>query len=495
MYSANSQFVGGQSIPTFDYDLGLYVGKSFITNICEYLDDNEVPQEDINTIKVRLKDYHKNHNTIMEKENLTDIEHIILDVIGDTFVTPMQCINKAIKKTDRDTYQAMEALVHNLNTMNCMHRDQKVCVYKPVTCITGFNKLSSVEKQALGNLLHRLYEQDNLTMLDICEKLGIGRRFLSDLFDYFGIHKRTKKENSSAVSNRLLRTIGVSNAMKLPENIEKVRNTQYVQNDGKYAFNTEKQLQTNLERHGSSNPMTGIHKQEYVNKCKNTNLERWGTECSLQNPEVLEKSKQTCLKKYGDVYVVGANSSIRDSICYNDLRNPETQAKAKEAQNLKYDGHWGFGDSETSEKIKQTCLEKYGYENPALPMMHGNAKSEDVVYDFLKKQLPDVEIERRVRSLIPSNKKLEVDIYIPEYKFAIEINGSYSHNKDLFLDDMINETCVSKEMKKCKLLKEQGIKLIHIWEDDLREKPSLKLNRILYRLFKWIYIDMNEEDN
>ena len=109
---------GGQSIPTFDYDLGLYVGKSFITNICEYLDDNEVPQEDINTIKVRLKDYHKNHNTIMEKENLTDIEHIILDVIGDTFVTPMQCINKAIKKTDRDTYQAMEALVHNLNTMN-----------------------------------------------------------------------------------------------------------------------------------------------------------------------------------------------------------------------------------------------------------------------------------------------------------------------------------------------------------------------------------------
>lgn len=109
---------GGQSIPTFDYDLGLYVGKSFITNICEYLDDNEVPPEDIDIIKTKLKDYHEEHQTLMEENNLVDIEHILSDIIGDTYVTPTQCVNKAVKKTDRDTYQAMEALVHNLNTMN-----------------------------------------------------------------------------------------------------------------------------------------------------------------------------------------------------------------------------------------------------------------------------------------------------------------------------------------------------------------------------------------
>ncbi len=118
MYSANSQFVGGQSIPTFDYGLAPYVSKSFINNILKYLDMNEVITEDIQTIKKKLLEYTKNHHSIMCEDNLKDIESIIYDVIKDDYVIPGMCIRSAIKYTDKDTYQAMEALIHNLNTMN-----------------------------------------------------------------------------------------------------------------------------------------------------------------------------------------------------------------------------------------------------------------------------------------------------------------------------------------------------------------------------------------
>lgn len=493
MYSANSQFVGGQSIPTFDYGLAPYVSKSFINNILKYLDMNEVLTEDIQVIKKKLLDYTKNHHSIMGKDNLKDIESIIYDVIKDDYVIPGMCIRSAIKYTDKDTYQAMEALIHNLNTMNCMHESQEVCVYKPVTGFREFYKLSNIEQQALYNLLKKLYEQDNLTMLDIAERLGMKRTFVSELFDRLGIAKRTKKENSEAVASRLVRTIGVSNAMKLPEVKEKVRNTQYERNGGKYAFNTDKQRQTCIERYGSANPMSGSNKDVIVNKIRQTNMERYGVPCSLQNEEVKNKAQQTCLKLYGDIYVMGRNSTIRQGMEPFGLSTPEGNKKAKDAQRAKYNGHWGFGNPDTAAKIKATCKERYGYENPALPCMHGKSKSEDIVVNFLKEQLPDVEILTNKRSLIPNNKRLEVDIYIPQYKFAIEINGDYSHDKDKYLDDVLNDTCYTKEMKKCELLHEQGIKLIHVWEDDLFENTALKLNRILYKLFKWICIDSEED--
>ena len=118
MYSAITQIVGGQSIPTFDYSLAPYVAKSFIKNILKYLDMNEVDTEDIQAIEKQLDSYYKEHKTLMSEKALKDVEDIIYQYIQTDFVVPGMCVNKAVTYTDRDTYQAMEALVHNLNTMN-----------------------------------------------------------------------------------------------------------------------------------------------------------------------------------------------------------------------------------------------------------------------------------------------------------------------------------------------------------------------------------------
>lgn len=118
MYSASSQFVGGQSIPTFDYGLAPYVTKSFISNVCKYLDMNEVMSEDIVRIKEQLFHYVNTHKSIMSEEGINYVRKVLYDTIGTYYAIPDMCINKAIQYTDKDTYQAMEAVVHNLNTMN-----------------------------------------------------------------------------------------------------------------------------------------------------------------------------------------------------------------------------------------------------------------------------------------------------------------------------------------------------------------------------------------
>ena len=128
MYSANSQFVGGQSIPKFDYDLAPYVKKTYIAEIRDYLDSNEIDEDTVKSIYKELKSYNAEKDSIMTDEAESDIKEIIKsNLVTSSFgiqntdedideITD-KCINKAHKRTDRATYQAMEALIHNLNTM------------------------------------------------------------------------------------------------------------------------------------------------------------------------------------------------------------------------------------------------------------------------------------------------------------------------------------------------------------------------------------------
>jgi hypothetical protein len=58
----------------------------------------------------------------------------------------------------------------------------------------------------------------------------------------------------------------------------------------------EKCKQTNLERYGTENPSQS---EKIKEKIKKTNIQRYGTVCSLHSEEVKEKVKQTNLERYG----------------------------------------------------------------------------------------------------------------------------------------------------------------------------------------------------
>lgn len=119
LQSNQNEMMGGQSIPMFEYDLAPYVAKSFIKNTLELM-DYEVPIENSEELKQLLWALYKAKGTILPYAfRVNDIK----DWLG-TALTPSigsnkldKILRKAYELTEKQTYQAMEAVIHNLNTM------------------------------------------------------------------------------------------------------------------------------------------------------------------------------------------------------------------------------------------------------------------------------------------------------------------------------------------------------------------------------------------
>lgn len=88
------------------------------------------------------------------------------------------------------------------------------------------------------------------------------------------------------------------------------------------------------------------------------------------------------------------------------------------------------------------------------------------IEEILKEQ--NIFYHKNTRSVI---KPLELDFYLPEHKLAFEINGNYWHSE--------LKKNKNYHLHKTKLCDEQGIKLIHIFEDEVRLKYDIVKSRIL----------------
>ncbi|HOV40462.1 MAG TPA: anaerobic ribonucleoside-triphosphate reductase, partial [Oscillospiraceae bacterium] len=109
---------GGQSIPNFDYGLALGVAKSFvgeIARIIDILDENAKVSE----IKDTLRAYLKENGHILDEKGIEFTRKTLREKLPELNEKEIEkIINKATEATDKATYQAMEALIHNLNTMH-----------------------------------------------------------------------------------------------------------------------------------------------------------------------------------------------------------------------------------------------------------------------------------------------------------------------------------------------------------------------------------------
>lgn len=107
---------GGQSIPMFDFYMAPYVKKSYIKNIASIVEIEE-NEEYANTVKEKLTSINKDNDSLLNKDRSVIVT--IHSVCKDKDLSTIEkWIKLAKKRTDKDTYQAMEGLVHNLNTLN-----------------------------------------------------------------------------------------------------------------------------------------------------------------------------------------------------------------------------------------------------------------------------------------------------------------------------------------------------------------------------------------
>lgn len=105
-----------------------------------------------------------------------------------------------------------------------------------------------------------------------------------------------------------------------------------------------------------------------------------------------------------------------------------------------------------------------------------SSKEETQVFDFVKSIVKkDVEVINGDYSTIfkpNTNIALQLDIYIPQFKVAIEYNGEYYHDRKLYENDLKNNTYNSRERLKTQLCKEKGIELLHIWSSDWKNENN-----------------------
>ena len=119
---------GGQSIPSFDYGMAPGVAKTYsklykqnMIKALELLTDNTEISEIATDVFKKIYDEHNLVQSLEHNKKYTDLEQKYLSAfIDENIISKAQefARNKAEKETDRNTYQAMEAFVHNLNTMH-----------------------------------------------------------------------------------------------------------------------------------------------------------------------------------------------------------------------------------------------------------------------------------------------------------------------------------------------------------------------------------------
>lgn len=255
--------------------------------------------------------------------------------------------------------------------------------------------------------------------------------------------------------------------------------------------------------------------QEIKDKIKQTNLEKWGVDHHLKIDFILNKQIETCIEKYGSAHYSETEecklkikqTSQKKWGVDNYSQTDEYKQRVSDTNLLLWGGHpskteeFKSKSKDTKERntFKKYCRlieEKYNvisYKNEIFEIIHKECKNKiqinkgllisrlnlsktlcticnpvGVYYSEFEAEVShfldelDIEHEKKNKTIL---KGKEIDIYIPQFKIAIECNGIYWHS-ELFKDRKyhINKTLSCRE---------EGIFLLHIWEDDWEDKKEI----------------------
>ena len=357
------------------------------------------------------------------------------------------------------------------------------------------------DSQSLRETIKRI--QYNIEVRPVCVICGKPVKFLNGKKNQL-FNKTCCKEHANMLDGitvkKVLKDI-YSDVDKKQEINNKIRETCLLKYGDEHYSNRIKAKETCLQRYGVTSPLKSeIFKQ----KSKETCLQKYGVEYTGQIPEKIEKTHKACLEKYGvdSVFKVQKfrNQSL-DTCIKKYASNEDDINSIVNIGQLKY----------VKDKIKNTCLEKYGVENPMQTQYYKNLISsilssneiqekiyntkllnnsfnisyqEDVCFDLLKEKYSDC-IRQYKSELYPFN----CDFYIPSLNLYIEYNGSHYHHYhpfDINDDNDINELNRLKEKAENSNAHKNGKKsqydnIIYTWTIlDLKKRNIAQQNNLNY---------------
>lgn len=291
------------------------------------------------------------------------------------------------------------------------------------------------------------------------------------------------EEIKEKIKEKHIETYGVDHPMKSEEVQEKTKQT--IQR--KYGVDNlmqseevkQKAVNTNLEKYGVENPMQNENIRE---KARETNVQRYNFPSPMQNEEIKQKAYKTNKERYGYEHI---------------LQNPEimsaTTEKFKKAVSTNESGNFNLSyalrNNDFWKKMKmgyslhQLC-EEFGLQENSLRSRLLNEEFADryyALYTFSKTQMQKEvkdEIEKYGYKLVFNDRQtitpLELDIYIPSCKFAIEFNGNYWHSEAW----LSSQEARHKHIYKTTKCREKDIVLFHIFEHQWINRKFQVLNFI-----------------
>jgi hypothetical protein len=130
----------------------------------------------------------------------------------------------------------------------------------------------------------------------------------------------------------------------------------------------------------------------------------------------------------------------------------------------------------------KTCRMTYYNYNSKKTYGCRRSKAETFLNQLIKQSFPDLLVEENIRTILPS--KLEIDIFIPQLKLAIELNGPI-HYFPIFGQDRLKK-CQNRDILKQEEINKLGLNLIviNISEITSKKKSEKFLTEYFYSIIE-----------
>ena len=154
---------GGQSIPNFDYAMAEGVGKtyrkSYVKMLTEAVEDRLDIEDADDAINAIIAKAERRTGERVRLENTADFDVFVAEALGEKYALSEEdakhliarARKRAHRMTDRETYQAMEGFVHNLNTMH-----SRAGAQTPFSSINYGTDTSAEGRMVIHNVLKAL---------------------------------------------------------------------------------------------------------------------------------------------------------------------------------------------------------------------------------------------------------------------------------------------------------------------------------------------------
>ena len=276
-------------------------------------------------------------------------------------------------------------------------------------------------------------------------------RYGDKSFNNHNLSKKTKLDrygdanfnNRDEARKTMLEKFGHEHAMMDPAFVEKARKTL-------------------MNNHGVDSP---LRKKEFKEKSRNTNIERYGVE----HYNLTDEGKRRITNTWRARLENTKQYSLINQLGSNDI---ELVGEFVGFRNPMYDGGDYIEYDFRCLKCKNEFKRKFC--NPTIPICRvcypspKSPKTHELIRNVLKREgIRFVENSRR------HINGYELDFVIEDLKLAIEINGNYFHS------ERSGEKDREYHMNKTVLAHAAGIRLLHVFEDEIIRAPEIVESRLM----------------